>query len=153
MTCSICSAGSLPMARPRRPVAGRLVALLALVGLLAAAVPGVALGRDGGGLAAPEIHLGAVPPDQRCAESTPDPATGLRPCDPRPASAGLLLPVIGGVVAAGILALLATYLVLRRRASVPIAPLDPGEWWTCPKCGSTNVIGSPRCYSCGTWQR
>src|SRR5204862_18167 len=49
-------------------------------------------------------------------------------------------------------ALAAAFLVLRRRASAPVAPADPGEWWTCRKCGRNNVIGSPRCYSCGEWQ-
>ena len=37
----------------------------------------------------------------------------------------------------------------RCRSPRPIA----GEWWLCPKCGSTNVVGSARCYACGTWQR
>lgn len=137
----------------RRPAAGLVLALLALLGLLAAAVPGVALGRAGGSLAAPEIHLGAVPGEERCTEGSPDPDAGLIHCDPPLLSAGNLLPVIGGVIAAGVLALVVAYLVLRRRASVPLAPADPGEWWTCPKCGATNVVGSARCYACGTWQR
>jgi hypothetical protein len=42
--------------------------------------------------------------------------------------------------------------VLRRRTSMPVAPLDTEEWWTCAKCGKNNVIDSPRCYACGSWR-
>jgi hypothetical protein len=56
------------------------------------------------------------------------------------------------VAAAGVIALIAAFVVLRR-TSAPMAQADPGEWWTCTTCGKTNVIGSARCYACGTWQR
>ena len=63
-----------------------------------------------------------------------------------------LLAVLGAAVGGAAIALAAAFLVLRRRASAPVAPADPAEWWTCRSCGKTNVIGSPRCYACGSWQ-
>ena len=56
-----------------------------------------------------------------------------------------------GLVGAG-LALVVAYFVLRRRAGGPLDPVDAGEWWTCSNCGRQNVVGSARCFSCGTWQ-
>lgn len=132
-----------------RVVGAALGALL----LVAVATPGLAFGRGAGDLVAPEIHLAAVPGDEPCARQSPEPGTGLKLCDTPILSVGNILPIFGAVVAAGLLALVVAYFVLRRRASAPLAPADPGEWWTCPKCGSTNVVGSARCYSCGTWQR
>src|SRR5262249_53999289 len=63
-----------------------------------------------------------------------------------------VLPILAaGLGGAGILGV-AVVLILRRQASRPAAPADPSEWWTCKSCGANNVIGSPRCYSCGAWQ-
>lgn len=148
-TSSRSSAGwrSMPEHRAFRALPALAVLLLAL------AAPGVALGRDATDLRAPEIHLAAVPEDEPCANESPDPRTGQKLCDDPVLSVSKILPIVGVVVAGGVLALLVGYLVLRRRASVPLAPVDAGEWWLCPKCGSTNVVGSARCYACGTWQR
>lgn len=129
-----------------------LLASLLLLALGAVAAP-VALGRGVADLAAPDIHQAAVPDPERCADESPDPNTGQKLCDTPILSASNLLPIVGGVLAAAILALVVAYLVLRRRASVPLLEADPGEWWKCPKCGATNVVGSARCYACGTWQR
>lgn len=134
----------------RTRVVGAALGALLLITVLA---PGLAFGRGAGDLAASEIHLAAVPGDERCADQSPNPDTGQKLCDTPILSVGNILPIFGVVVAAGLLALVVAYLVLRRRASAPLAPADPGEWWACPKCGSTNVVGSARCYSCGTWQR
>ncbi len=64
---------------------------------------------------------------------------------------GGLLPLVGLAAAGGIVVVVGAWLLLRR-TSAPLVPADPGEWWTCRSCGRTNVIGSPRCYACGTWQ-
>jgi hypothetical protein len=133
------------------PIGIASVALLALVGsaLLAAAllVPGTAL-------AAPR-------PGESCPDTTPAPGSSGVVCGegsgPDVGGAGtldlsVLLPIVATVVLAGAIALVAAFLVLRRRASAPVAPADPSEWWTCSSCGKTNVIGSPRCYACGSWQ-
>ena len=68
---------------------------------------------------------------------------------------GLLLPIAGGLVVAGVVGLGVAYLVLRRRAGAPLVPepADAEAWWTCSNCGRNNVVGSARCYSCGAWRR
>jgi hypothetical protein len=65
---------------------------------------------------------------------------------------GGLVPVIGVALGGATIALVAAFLVFRRRASAPVAPIDPSEWWTCANCGRNNVIDSPRCYACGSWR-
>lgn len=65
---------------------------------------------------------------------------------------GGLLPILGVALGGATIALIAAYVVLRHRTSLPVAPLDPSEWWTCAKCGKNNVIDSPRCYACGSWR-
>ena len=65
---------------------------------------------------------------------------------------GGLLPVLGVALGGATLVLIAAYVVLRRRTAMPVAPLDPSEWWTCAKCGKNNVVDSPRCYACGSWR-
>ena len=147
----------MPRRRPARraptTVALSLLTALATVAALSVLAPAVTLGRSGAGLAAPAIHEAAVPEGERCTEGSPNPDVGLKACEQPLLSAANLLPIFGGVGLAGILALVVAFLVFRRRASVPLEPVDAGEWWSCAKCGSTNVIGSARCYSCGTWQR
>jgi hypothetical protein len=141
---------------PRLPARVRvwlLLATLAVLTLGAAAGPALAVARSAGELSAPAIHEAAVPGDERCADVSPDPNTGQKVCDEPFFSSASILPIAGVVVVAGLLALVIGYLVLRRRASVPLPALDPSEWWKCPNCGATNVVGSPRCYQCGTWQR
>ena len=130
-----------------------LAATLAVLALGTMAAPTLVLGRGATNLAAPAIHQAAVPGDERCADASPDPRTGQKVCEESIISAANLVPILGAVVGAGVLALVVAFLVLRRRASVPLPPPDPGEWWKCANCGATNVVGSARCYACGTWQR
>jgi hypothetical protein len=140
----------------RLPVRGRTWLLVSTMGALALgaiAAPSLMLARGAADLPAPAIHQAAVPGDERCADVSPDPDTGQKVCPEPIFSAANILPIAGVVVAAGILALVVGYVVLRRRASVPLPALDPGEWWKCTNCGATNVVGSPRCYQCGSWQR
>ena len=154
-TCSGFCAGSRPMpdARDHRHGGRRVLSTVLAAVLLGLAVPAVAFAGDATHLATPRVHDAAVPGDERCAEESPDPDTGQKPCDKPILSVANVLPVLGVAAAAGVLALILAFLVIRRRASAPFVPADPGEWWVCPKCGSTNVIGSARCYACGTWQR
>ena len=130
------------------------VAAVALLILVALATPAMALARDPGAGDAAGIHHAAVP---ECADDSPDPNGGQQQCDDGTSGGGGLPSWVGtvliGVVGAGVLAMLAAFLILRRRASLPAAPVDPTEWWTCPQCSSTNVIDSARCYSCGTLRR
>ena len=103
-------------------------------------------------IAAPAAMLAAPPDPDKCTDASQPPVGAPRVCNTG-VDLGGAVPIVGAVLAGGVLALIAAYLVLRRRASGPFVPADPGEWWLCPTCGSTNVIGSPRCYKCGTWQR
>jgi hypothetical protein len=130
-----------------------LAATLAVLAIGAVAAPAAVLGREASDLQAPAIHQAAVPGDERCADASPDPDTGQKICDEPFFSAPNLVPLLGAVVGAGVLALIVAFLVLRRRASVPLPAPDPGEWWKCTNCGAMNVVGSARCYACGTWQR
>lgn len=145
--------------RNRRPSVGRLIAAW-LVVLAAFAMPlSATAGQGASGLDDSAIRL-AAPPDETCG---PD-ATGLRggfnvcaPAAGDPGGGGInlggLLPILLALVVGAAGALVIAYLVLRRRAGPPLDPVDAGEWWTCRNCGSNNVVGSPRCYSCGQWQR
>ena len=100
----------------------------------------------------PATANAAIPDNERCANATGAAKEALN-CDPA-TTLSSILPVLGVAALAGVLVLAAVaYLMLRRQAAAPLAPVDPGEWWACPKCGSTNVVGSARCYACGTWQR
>lgn len=148
---------SMPDSLVRRsPGAGpRLVLAVALgsaVALLLLALPSQAFGRTGVEAVALQVQDAAPAVDDRCSLESFKP-DGQKQCDQPILGIGNVLSIAGIVVAAGLLVLVVAYLVLRRRASVPLAPTDAGEWWLCPKCGSTNVVGSARCYACGTWQR
>ena len=70
---------------------------------------------------------------------------------------GLIVAIVAGVVVGAALVAAIGYLVLRRRAGMPMEPPpgapEGGEWWTCRKCGRNNIVGSARCYACGEWQR
>jgi hypothetical protein len=135
---------SIPEGLPRRAVAAVMVALLV------------------GAMLAPNVALAVVGPGQSCPDTTPAPGSSAAACDeskgPGAQSGGGsldtsgLLPIIAAAVGGAVLALGAAFLVLRRRATAPAGPVDPGEWWTCPNCGRNNVVGSPRCYACGQWQ-
>jgi hypothetical protein len=112
-------------------------------------------------LVAPASVAAAPRPGESCPDTTPAPGTSAVVCGegtgPDVGGGGTvdlggLLPVIVGIGIGAALALVAAFLVLRRRAAAPVTPADPGEWWTCRNCGRNNVIGSPRCYACGEWQ-
>lgn len=118
-------------------------------------------------LALPAAMLAVPRPGESCPDTTPAPGatpgvqstdtvcgegTNIDPGGGGSVDLAALLPIVATVAAGGVLVLVVAFVVLRRRASVPDAPADPGEWWTCRKCASTNVIDSPRCYACGSWQ-
>jgi hypothetical protein len=141
----------------RRTSIGRLAAAW-LVILMAAAAPLTALASD----PVSEVGSGvlvAAPPDETCLPQSTQAAGGFDICSPTVAgdpgtgiNVGGLLPIVGALVLGAGLALVIAYGVLRRRAGAPLDPVDAGEWWTCRKCGKNNVVGSARCYGCGTWQ-
>ena len=149
-----------PGHRPRRRpglvwlVLGSIVALA--IAAPVAALPGAdgTTDRDAVGQAAPR-------PGETCPDTTPAPGSSDFCDDTTPISGdvggggldlGALLPFLAAAVIGALLALVAAFVVLGRRSTGPLAPVDPGEWWTCRSCGKTNVVGSPRCYACGTWQ-
>ena len=108
----------------------------------------------------PAVAIAAPRPGESCFDQTAPP-TGEDVCadvnDPdAPVGGsldlGLLLPILAAAVGGAMLALVIGYLYVRRRPLPEAAPADPGEWWTCKSCGSNNVIGSARCYSCGSWR-
>jgi hypothetical protein len=118
-------------------------------------------------LLAPGAALAAPRPGESCPDTTPAPGATLGPgstetvCGEGKATdggaggsldLGGILPFVAAAAGGALIALAAAFVVLRRRAAAPAAPADPGEWWTCRKCGRNNVIGSPRCYACGEWQ-
>lgn len=143
--------------RRRRTSIGRLLAAWFVV-LAAAAAPITALAGQPPVPESGDVLLGA-PPDETCLPQATDAAGGFDICSP-PSTGnggggfnfGGLLPLVGAAVVGAGLALVIAYLVLRRRAGAPLDPVDAGEWWTCRTCGRNNVVGSARCYSCGSWQ-
>jgi uncharacterized membrane protein len=166
MTCSSCSGASPAM--PDRPARGRrrvsrtqaVVAAfwLASIVLLAALIPSPARGIAAGGN---DAHVGGgavvalAPPRETCAPNETRLAGGFNVCSQSTGGGGFDfggLALLVGIIAGGGLILLLAAFVILRRTSVPMAPADPGEWWTCRTCGKTNVLGSARCYACGTWQ-
>ncbi|HEX3266066.1 MAG TPA: hypothetical protein VHR16_10395 [Candidatus Limnocylindrales bacterium] len=101
----------------------------------------------------------AAPPDETCIPGQTFAAGGFDVCSPSVIGGGGggialggLLPILLALLVGAGLALVVAYLVLRRRAGGPLDPVDAGEWWTCRNCGRQNVVGSARCFSCGTWQ-
>jgi hypothetical protein len=150
----------------------RAACLLAIIGtlLLVVALPASTYAAAGRQQPVGTIAIADVPGTggEDCVDD-PDaqPGVGLKKCD-TPFSVASLLPF----VAAGFAVLLAVAvgwsLVMRRRASRPFLPDEElagaggsttgsasrsasGEWWTCRNCGSTNMVGSARCYKCGAW--
>jgi hypothetical protein len=124
--------------------ASRIAAALLLLAVLAVGTASTAL---------------AAPPDETCHPGQTFAAGGFDLCAPPKVSnggggfeIGALLPIVLALVVGAGLALAVAYFVLRRRAGGPLDPVDAGEWWTCTNCGRQNMVGSPRCYSCGTWQ-
>lgn len=138
---------------------GRLAAAW-LVVVVAAAAPLTAFAGEVTAPAAGGIRL-AAPPDETCLPQATGAQRGFDICSPTAAGTGGggggfnlggVLPILAALVVGAGLALVVAYLVLRRRAGAPLDPVDAGEWWTCRKCGRNNVVGSARCYGCGTWQ-
>jgi hypothetical protein len=111
-------------------------------------------------LLCPSGAVAAPRPGDSCPDTTPAPGASVLICGESgpdiggggTVDLGGLLPIIVGIGIGALSALVAAFLVLRRRAAAPVTPADPGEWWTCRNCGRNNVIGSPRCYACGEWQ-
>lgn len=66
---------------------------------------------------------------------------------PTPASTYAVV-LLGGILAAVVVALLATRAVARR-AGRRLAPVLPGQWWVCDRCRSVNAADTTRCYACG----
>lgn len=141
--------------RPAGPAPTWILSLvvLGLFAALAVAAPADAVGREGAGHSR-EIVL-AAPPVESCQPGDRGDTGGFTVCRELPGAGGGLmglLPIVGVVVLAGIAVLLGVFLVLERRTTRRLAPAEPGDWWTCRNCGRSNVVGSPRCYACGTWQ-
>jgi len=131
--------------RPTRPLFGIAIVALLLGALVA---PGVALGLPVPGESCPDVTLGPGASQIACGEGKGpqgNPGGGSL-------NLGAILPIVAVAGGGLAIALVAALLLLRRQARAPVAPADPAEWWTCRNCGRNNVIGSPRCYACGTWQ-
>ena len=114
-----------------------------------------------GGRVPDAIEPAAPRPGESCPDETPAPGSSDVCSDVNDPDVpgiggldlGILLPILGALLAGAAIALLVVFVILRRRPVGPLEPADPGEWWTCANCGKTNVIGSARCYACGTWNR
>lgn len=135
--------------------------MLGCIVVLAVAAPVAVLASAQGASDRDSVGAAAPRPGESCSDATPAPGPSDICNDTAPGGVGgggggldlgALIPFIAAAAAGGILAVIATFVVLGRRGSAPLAPVDPGEWWTCRSCGKTNVVGSPRCYACGTWQ-
>jgi hypothetical protein len=99
----------------------------------------------------------AAPPRESCAPGETTTVSGFGLCSAQGGDGGLnigglVLPIVVGVVIAGLGVALLAFLVIERRTTRNLAPVQPGEWWTCGNCGKENLVGSPRCYACGAWQ-
>ena len=125
---------------PRALAAGSLLALLAILALVTSAAAAPRPGESCFDQTAPPSG------EDVCADvNDPDAPVGGS------LDLGLLLPILAAALGGAALALALGYVFIRRRGDLPVEPADPGEWWTCRHCGSNNVIGSARCYSCGKW--
>jgi hypothetical protein len=131
---------------------------LALIVVVVALLPSPARGagpvEDGAVGGAAVVAL--APPRETCAPNETRLAGGFNVCSQSTSGGGFDfggLTILLGIIAGGGVVLVIAALVILRRTSAPMAPADPGEWWACPTCGKTNVLGSARCYACGTWQR
>ena len=155
----------------RCPRASWLLALVAALALLAA-LPAAAFAVSAPHAPVDRIAIADVPGTggEDCVDD-PDlhPGTGLREC-PKGFDVASLLPFVAGGLGIVLAVLVGWYLFMRRRASRPFLPDEAaavpggglggggtgagtGDWWTCRTCGKTNLVGSARCYSCGSLQR
>jgi hypothetical protein len=146
--------------RPSRRLSLGWLVLGAAVALVAAA-PVAVLARAADATDRAAVGQEAPRPGESCPDATPAPGSSDVCDDTTPTNGGgggggldlgALLPFLAAAVVGGVLAVIAAFVFLGRRPSAPLAPADPGEWWTCRSCGKSNVVGSPRCYACGTWQ-
>jgi len=129
----------------------RLLAAIVLIALSAAVVaPALALAVELPGESCPAVLPGASA-TAACGEGTSQ-SGGGGGGGGGGLNIGSLLPILGVALGGAAIALGAAYVIIRRRTSGPVAPLDPNEWWTCANCGKNNVIDSPRCYACGSWR-
>lgn len=177
MTSLRSCAGSRAMA-DRRPRTARGLALagafvVAAAFVAAAALPAPALGSTGRQSPVDRISIADVPGTggEDCVDDpNAQPGVGLRQC-PETVDILSLLPFVAGGFAVLLAIGAGWYLVMRRRAARPfVVDGAPGagdahggdvggggagstDWWTCSNCGKTNMVGSARCYSCGSWQR
>lgn len=154
----------------RRVRVGLLLAVWAFV--LLAALPASAFAAAGHLQPIDRVTIADVPDTggEDCVDD-PDanPGVGLREC-PKTFNVLSLLPFVAAGVAVVIAIVVGWFLVMRRRVSRPFLPDEvveagggaagatPGQhaaadWWTCRSCGSTNMVGSARCYKCGAWPR
>jgi len=105
-------------------------------------------------MVAPSLAFALPPRGENCPAEGPEASSAV--CQPGGNGGGLnlgsLLPILGVGLGGAAIALGAAYVVIRRRTSGPLVPLDPSEWWTCANCGKNNVVDSPRCYACGSWR-
>ena len=166
------------LSRGTAPVQAIVLGLLAM--LLVAAAPATAFAASVGPEPFDRITIADVPDTggEDCVDDpNAQPGVGLRRC-PTAFDIGSLLPFVAGGVALLVALAVGWYLVMRRRLSRPFLPDEAvgapggaggvggagsagsagsaggsGEWWTCSNCGSSNMIGSARCYKCGSWQR
>ena len=165
----------MPDHQPKRRAPARLpLALIAALAVLAA-LPAATLAATGSQRPVDRITIADVPSGPGGEDCVDDPSkqpgVGLREC-PKTFNLGSLLPFIAGGVVIVLAVAVGWFLVMRRRVSRPFLPDDAvaegsdpgvrragaagptsGEWWTCRTCGKTNMVGSARCYSCGSWQR
>jgi len=148
----------------------RIAVALALAAALLAIVtlPGATTATSGGPRSVDRITIADVPDTggEDCVDDpNAQPGVGLRRC-PEAFDVASLLPFVGGGVVILLAAAVGWFLVMRRRVSRPFLADDAlaatgsgsgssasGEWWTCSNCGASNVVGSARCYKCGSWQR
>jgi hypothetical protein len=63
-------------------------------------------------------------------------------------SLGPILLVV--VVIAIVIAVVAAVILFRTRGVTE--PTSSEGWWTCPKCGSSNMDAAARCHTCSTWR-
>ena len=134
-----------------------LMRLALAVGLLVLA-PSSAAASTPSGASGADVVAAAPRPGDECADTPEGEANAL--CNEGGGGGGagpdlaLILMVLGGALVVGVLLLIAAFLYLRRQAGAPLQATDPGsEWWTCRNCGKANMVGTPRCFSCATWQR
>lgn len=97
-----------------------------------------------GALAAGGARTGAI--RDAAGASSPDATEG--------GGAGLLASLgpilLIAVLIAIVIAVVAAVILFRTRGVTE--PTSAEGWWTCPKCGASNMDASARCHACSTWR-